>query len=195
MQIKIVHCSTNLLHIIEMSVSNASVINQEFENSEHIWKLESNAKTTIAVLQCCSDEWIDANKLKLNVLSLEWNPFSILQLFDFNGVNNIFGNEITLNWWYSFTFLVVIDSLDTKNSTLLHHPSSDGCSKIGVSRLSSLYGRIDGVGFCGEEGIGEKFGTSSENNSGIVSRLKSTDQQCTRSGDRWILKNIYWTSI
>lgn len=83
-----------MLNIVQMSVANTTIINQELENTINVGQFEGGVEFSIFVGQSGADEWINADKLKLKVFSIEWDPFSVFQFFD---VDFIVLNLICIN--------------------------------------------------------------------------------------------------
>lgn len=78
---------TDLCSMVKSCVSDSVVINLELVNSPDIRDLEYGLIDTIGLLlQSGADERINAYKLQLDIIGVEWLPFAILQLFNFNPV-------------------------------------------------------------------------------------------------------------
>lgn len=74
---------------VEVRPADASVVHAVLEHSVHIGQHEARRKPFAFVFHCVTNKWIDAEEFQLHIVGIVWNPASVAQFVDLNGVFNL----------------------------------------------------------------------------------------------------------
>ena len=109
----------------KMGVSNSVIVHFKFEDTINIGKFEVDFEITRSCWrQVGSHEGINTEKFQLDILVLEWSPYTLIEFLNLDGVNNILFDGVGV-WWFGFSFKVVFDVNDSKNTALFEGPLGD----------------------------------------------------------------------
>jgi len=61
----------------EMGVPDAIVVHLELEDTVDVWQLEDRGESSILAGQGGAHEWVNADKLQLDIIGREWTPLTI----------------------------------------------------------------------------------------------------------------------
>lgn len=161
---------------VEVCVTDAIVIDDEFEDTVGIGNTELRLKLTSFVFQCRANEGIDADEFHLNIRAVEGHPFAVDEFIEVD-----IEYEVVLDCVESrrgpIVFQVVMDVSCAKDAPLLEHPVGQRQGELFITGFAEFLA-LAGFNRAEEEVVAEEVQRANETNTCVVTSLKDGDEQC-----------------
>lgn len=162
---------------VEVCVTDAIVIDDEFEDTVGIGNTELRLKLTSFVFQCRANEGIDADEFHLNIRAVEGHPFAVDEFIKLNAEHNIVLHGVESRRGF-ILFHVVVNVSCAENTTLLEQPIAQGNSQGLITRFGMFLARL-GLNGVEEEFIAKEIQRTDEANTRVIASLKHRNQRCS----------------